>query len=64
MKKIIWMAVAVMLAGCAQPSVYRDPVTGNVAQCVASTPGIFPIVAQSEISYCSGAYERMGWKRQ
>lgn len=56
-------AVAV-LSGCAAPAVYRDPVSGQVAQCNASTPGVFPIIAQGEINSCAAAYERMGWKRQ
>lgn len=57
------VSVAV-LAGCAAPTVYRDPVSGQVAQCNASTPGMFPIVAKGEIDSCSAAYERMGWKKQ
>ncbi|HTD05888.1 hypothetical protein [Undibacterium sp.] len=52
------------LVGCATASVYRDPVSGQVAQCNASTPGIFPIIAQSEIDKCAATYEKMGWKRQ
>jgi hypothetical protein len=54
----------VALAGCASPTVFQDPKTGAVAQCNASTPGVFPIIAQGEINSCSAAYERMGWKRQ
>lgn len=50
--------------GCASSSIYQDPKTGQVAQCNASTPAMFPIIAQSEINNCSAAYERMGWKRQ
>ena len=65
MKKLIFTAaLACLLTGCAVPGVYRDPVTGNVAQCNASTPGIFPIIAQGEINSCGSAYERMGWKKQ
>lgn len=65
MKKIpIALLVITALAGCASPSVYRDPATGNVAQCNASTPGVFPIIAQNEINTCGAAYERMGWKKQ
>jgi hypothetical protein len=53
-----------LLAGCASPAVFRDPKTGQVAQCNASTPGIFPIIAQHEIDDCSAAYSRMGWQKQ
>lgn len=58
------LLVSAFVAGCASPSVYRDPATGNVAQCNASTPGVFPIIAQNEINTCGAAYERMGWKKQ
>lgn len=58
------VAAASFLAGCASPSVYQDPKTGQIAQCNASTPGIFPIIAQGEINSCSQAYERMGWQRR
>lgn len=54
---------AAALSGCATPTVYQDPKTGQVHQCNASTPGMFPIIAQNEISNCSQAYDRMGWKR-
>lgn len=64
MKKMLPILAVALLAGCASPSVYRDPSTGNVAQCNASTPGIFPIIAQNEINNCGAAYERMGWKKQ
>ena len=63
--RVISMGLAVLaLSGCAQPAIYRDPVSGNVAQCNATTPGVFPIIAQSEINSCAAAYDRMGWKRQ
>jgi len=58
------LAAVAVLCGCAAPTVFRDPVSGQVAQCDASTPGVFPIIAQSEINSCGAAYERMGWKRQ
>jgi hypothetical protein len=64
MQRITLIAALLALAGCAAPTVYRDPATGNVAQCNAATPGIFPIIAQNEINNCSQAYERMGWKKQ
>ena len=65
MEKLVLSALVVFaLAGCAVPGVYRDPMTGNVAQCNASTPGVFPIIAQGEINSCGAAYERMGWKKQ
>lgn len=64
MKLIAGICALFILGGCAAPTVYRDPVTGQVAQCNATTPGVFPIIAQSEINSCSASYERMGWKRQ
>jgi hypothetical protein len=36
----------------------------KVAQCNATTPGIFPIIAQHEIDDCAAAYGRMGWQKQ
>ncbi|MGX7002319.1 hypothetical protein [Caballeronia sp. KNU42] len=50
--------------GCTSPAVFKDPKTGQVAQCNASTPGVFPILAQHEIDTCSDAYARMGWVKQ
>lgn len=64
MKTLLAVTLAAMLAGCATPTVFRDPATGQVAQCNASTPGIFPIIAQHEISNCSQAYAKMGWQQQ
>ncbi|OUL79952.1 hypothetical protein [Paraburkholderia hospita] len=55
---------ALVLSGCASPAVFQDPKTGQVAQCNASTPGIFPIIAQHEIDKCSAAYSKMGWTKQ
>ncbi|SEI80846.1 hypothetical protein [Paraburkholderia diazotrophica] len=55
---------ALILSGCASPTVFQDPKTGQVAQCNASTPGIFPIIAQHEIDKCSAAYSKMGWIKQ
>lgn len=63
MKKLL-LLVLLPLVGCATPYVYKDPATGQVAQCNATTPGIFPIIAQGEINNCGSAYERMGWKKQ
>lgn len=64
MTRSIIIIVTLLLAGCASPAVFRDPQTGQVAQCNASTPGIFPIIAQHEIDDCSAAYTRMGWQKQ
>lgn len=64
MKKIIAAPLLVSLAGCATPTVFRDPTTGQVAQYNASTPRIFPIIAQHEINNCSQAYAKMGWQLQ
>lgn len=62
--KYAFLATLLALAGCASPAVFQDPKTGNVAQCNASTPGVFPIIAQGEINSCAQAYERMGWQRR
>ena len=64
MKLLIYALCAACLVGCATPAIYQDPKTGQVAQCNATTPGIFPIIAQNEINTCAGAYERMGWQRR
>ncbi|MFM0028822.1 hypothetical protein PQR70_21455 [Paraburkholderia madseniana] len=58
------IVVALTLAGCASPAFFRDPKTGQVAQCNATTTGIFPIIAQHEIDDCAAAYGRMGWQKQ
>ena len=50
--------------GCASPAVFKDPKTGQVAQCNASTPGVFAIIVQHEIATCSDAYARMGRVKQ
>lgn len=63
MKRAIIIA-AVLLSGCVSPAVFQDPKTGQVAQCNASTPGIFPIIAQHEVDTCASAYTRMGWVKQ
>ena len=59
------------LASCAkvEPSIFRDPKTGQIAQCTSTASGgAFPLVnawtAQHEIDTCAGAYGRMGWIRQ
>ena len=64
MRLTLLLLAALALAACATPSVYQDPKTGQVHQCNASTPGVFPIIAQGEIDKCGQAYERMGWKKQ
>lgn len=64
MRFLVAIGTVAMLAGCASPAVFQDPKTGNVAQCNATTPSVFPIIAQNEINNCAAAYERMGWKRQ
>lgn len=64
MKKVLASALLLALAGCATPTVFRDPATGQVAQCNATTPGIFPIIAQHEINNCSQSYAKMGWQQQ
>ncbi|WP_154817438.1 hypothetical protein [Burkholderia cenocepacia] len=58
------VATAIATTGCASPAVFRDPTSGQVAQCNASTPGVFPIIAQHEIDECAAAYSKMGWQRQ
>jgi len=64
MKAIVSFAAVFLLSACAVPTVYQDPKTGSTAQCTATTPGMFPIIAQGEINSCSSAYERMGWQRR
>ncbi|MGX7000377.1 hypothetical protein [Caballeronia sp. KNU42] len=54
----------ILMAAYASPAVFKDPKTGQVAQCNASTPGVFPIIVQHEIATCSDAYARMGWVKQ
>jgi len=63
MRQLI-ILVSLLLISCASPAIFRDPQTGQVAQCNAATPGIFPIIAQHEIDDCAAAYVRMGWQKQ
>lgn len=63
-EKVLVIISAILMAACASPAVFKDPKTGQVAQCNASTPGVFPIIAQHEIDTCSDAYARMGWVKQ
>lgn len=58
-----------VLTGCIptiKPAVFRDPKTGQVAQCNSNSGGgTFPIIngvtAQNEIDACAAAYEKLGW---
>lgn len=64
MKKLLLIAL-LPLAGCSlAPTIYRDPVSGKVDQCKASTAVMLGSVGHSEINACSEAYERMGWHKQ
>ncbi len=59
------LVLAGVLCGCVPAQIFRDPATGQTAQCSASSPpGLFPIVAQWEVDKCAETYERMGWRRQ
>ena len=64
MQRMFVIISAILMAACASPAVFKDLKTGQVAQCNASTPGVFPIIAQHEIDTCSDAYARMGWVKQ
>ncbi|QTD88903.1 hypothetical protein [Burkholderia anthina] len=65
MKTIIGVvAMAIATTACTTAAVFRDPVSGQVAQCNSSTPGVFPIIAQHEIDECAATYSKMGWQRQ
>ncbi|WP_155122880.1 hypothetical protein [Burkholderia ubonensis] len=65
MKMIFGVVISgIVLSACASPAVFRDPASGQVAQCNATTPGVFPVIAQHEIDECSAAYSKMGWQRQ
>lgn len=64
MRKFLFI-VLLPLAGCSlAPTIYRDPVSGKVDQCKASTAVMAGMVGHSEIQSCSEAYERMGWQKQ
>jgi hypothetical protein len=72
MKRSMIVAATLLLTACIpqiRPAVFRDPMTGQVAQCNSmSGGGAFPIInaqtAQGEIDTCAAAYERLGWQRQ
>lgn len=50
------------LAGCAAPTIYRDPKTGAVQQCVAQHRGL--ITRAYSLDQCEKSFERMGWQKQ
>lgn len=56
--------VAIVLTGCTSPAIFRDPKSGQVAQCSAAATGGIPFLAQHEINECAATYARMGWERQ
>ena len=60
MKRMFVIISAILMAACASPAVFKDPKTGQVAQCNASTPGVFAIIVQHEIATCSDPNARMG----
>jgi len=63
MKAILFLTIT-LLAGCMTPAYYKDPSSGKIAECKASTSVMMGTVGRSEIASCSEAYERMGWKKQ
>jgi hypothetical protein len=50
--------IALTLTGCMAPVMLRDPVSGQVTQCLLE--GAFPIINQQQ---CVAAHENMGWVR-
>ncbi|MGB9152714.1 MAG: hypothetical protein WCD70_06470 [Alphaproteobacteria bacterium] len=71
MKYAAIMIAGLLLASCAsvEPALFRDPKTGQVAQCTSTAAGgFFPLInawtAQHEIDTCAAAYTRMGWVQQ
>jgi hypothetical protein len=50
--------IALLLAGCVTPVVLRDPVSGEVTQCLAT--GAFPLLNQHQ---CVASHENAGWLR-
>jgi hypothetical protein len=52
------LLIVLTLAGCMTPIMVRNPVNGDIAQCLAT--GAFPIMNQHQ---CVAAYENMGWER-
>lgn len=65
MRGCSFVLVACLLCGCVAPEVFRDPASGQTAQCSASSPpGLFPIIANWEVDQCAQAYLKMGWQRQ
>lgn len=64
MKRLL-LLLLLPLAGCSlAPTVYRDPVSGKVDQCQATSAAMLGSVGSSQIKSCSEAYERMGWQKQ
>lgn len=70
-KFFVLLIASASLAACAsvEPALFRDPKSGQVAQCTSTASGgFFPLVnawtAQHEIDTCADSYTRMGWVRQ
>jgi len=59
-EKVLVIISAILMAACASPAVFRDPKNRPGRLSNASTPGVFPIIAQHEIDTCSEAYARRG----
>ena len=58
------LAFILMLTACAQPAIWKDPVSGQVQQCTTNIPPTLPVLAQSDIDKCGETFKAMGWKKQ
>ena len=60
---ILIAAVSVLLTGCANPVVMKNPETSDLAQCSATSQQWGIIGEKIGIKKCVEQYERAGWQR-
>lgn len=60
MRQILIGAAMLALAGCESTVVFRNPETGEIAQC--TTEGNGSLLARREVELCAAAYQRAGWE--
>jgi hypothetical protein len=61
MRQILFGAAMLAFAGCESTIVFRNPETGDTAQC--TTEGNSALLARRGVEQCAAAYERAGWER-
>ena len=62
--RVIVVSAILLIAACAPNTVImKNPQTNEVAQCVSTVGGFFPILAAQQVNDCVTGYEKAGWAR-